>query len=396
MKKYFRNLKPDEIMEHGIYSLYFILFLLCTVLFFQQSVAVKTADISLRRYNSELLSYLSLAAIGVRYTIVLPVLHMLFQLTNNTIAVALFLGLVSVLTAWFSYRYLKYLLPDTNKYLLQLSGLFLFFVHAIYISPLNGIYLISITANPWVTATFSAVRMVSVPVMLLFFDLYMNYRKSASVPKMILFSVLFMIATATKANFTMAFAPAMFFALLIDFISAKGKERLKPFLFAFTALPAVICSFALYFIVYGQNGVFKGVTHEISFMYTFRYYSKHPYAAIFQSMAFPFIVLAYNIKCLKTDRVYGFSWGVWLIAFLQAIFLIEAGQGHAGNWMWGSYIFTGTIFLNSFSVYYKNIKNRRNIPKKKRSSHNMYLIIAAVLLAAHIASGIYYFLKLRT
>lgn len=114
--------------------------------------------------------------------------------------------------------------------------------------------------------------------------------------------------------------------------------------------------------------------------------TNYPLAAVVQTMAFPLWILLFNLKDLKRERAYGFTWLFLLIAFLEYFVLCETGtRKDHGNLSWGYCFAIFAVFVASAAKVFANFRDKTH-PKPR-----WYYGVAGALLLLHLFFGSWYF-----
>ena len=244
------------------------------------------------------------------------------------------------------------------------------------------------SGNLWHNSTYLGMKFAAVLVLLLYFSWLKTYQKGISPGKWLLFTASLIFVNLMKPNFILCFAPAMGLQLLADCILARGKTLKYQIL---SGIPVLI---SLGVVIYQTTVLFQGKEDgsRIALMlpYNFLKYNRYPWAALLQSAAFPLFVLAGNRKELKRDRVFGFTWLIWLFGLLEYLFLGEEGPRKThGNFSWGYSFCIFLVFVVCAAKCCEKLKEGRPSGGRK-----LYWAAAGLLFLGHLACGMTYFIHL--
>jgi len=364
---------------------YVLFFFLNFYLFYAQSLSLDNA------YPSDLGAHIS-AGLGMytNYSLISVLEGWLFKSIGNTITVAFFLALLTIMTVIATYYLFKEFFKNTevNKYLLQLFAFISNFVMAIYLPWINPYqYISNLGPNIYHNSTYLGMKLIGIIVLIQFFRIFDHYLDRIDIKKWLLFAFLLIIANGIKPNFFVFFAPAMFVYLLIDLINSKGKKSLNVLILGSAVLPSLLILFIQYTLLF-NSGADGGIT--IAFGKMIGMVTNNAFVSVVQSLAFPLFVLCFNLKELSKDKKYGFMWLLLFFSLLQYLLFIETGDRMAhGNWGWGYTYAIFFVFIGSIYKLYENFHERT-----KSIRGRGYITIAVMLLIMHLFWGMVYYAKL--
>lgn len=146
----------------------------------------------------------------------------------------------------------------------------------------------------------------------------------------------------------------------------KGRGFWKKAAFAATVVPSFVVIGWQFLISF--TGAPAGEESGIAFApgMALLTWTKHPICAIFQSLAFPLLVLCFSIPRVFTDRKYGFAWAITGFAYAQYLFLAETGRRAGdGNFSWGMqmvmvYLFAASVIrlMEAWPVLWQKVWGR--------------------------------------
>ena len=341
-------------------------------------------------YDSDLPAHISEGINGTAYSLMERSYGFLMEtLGLNEKAVALWLALLLGAAVFVTWLLLRQLFPAGNQRALHFLAFACSFVMPLYLPWVNDYrYMGMQSGNLWHNSTYLGMKFAAVLVLLLYFSWLKTYQKGISPGKWLLFTALLIFVNLMKPNFILCFAPAMGLQLLADCILARGKTLKYQIL---SGIPVLI---SLGVVIYQTTVLFQGKEDgsRIALMlpYNFLKYNRYPWAALLQSAAFPLFVLAGNRKELKRDRVFGFTWLIWLFGLLEYLFLGEEGPRKThGNFSWGYSFCIFLVFVVCAAKCCEKLKEGRPSGGRK-----LYWAAAGLLFLGHLACGMTYFIHL--
>ncbi|HIR12675.1 MAG TPA: hypothetical protein IAB31_01980 [Candidatus Choladousia intestinavium] len=341
-------------------------------------------------YDSDLPAHISEGINGTAYSLMERSYGFLMEtLGLNEKAVALWLALLLGAAVFVTWLLLRQLFPAGNQRALHFLAFACSFVMPLYLPWVNDYrYMGMQSGNLWHNSTYLGMKFAAVLVLLLYFSWLKTYQKGISPGKWLLFTASLVFVNLMKPNFILCFAPAMGLQLLADCILARRKTLKYQIL---SGIPVLI---SLGVVIYQTTVLFQGKEDgsRIALMlpYNFLKYNRYPWAALLQSAAFPLFVLAGNRKELKRDRVFGFTWLIWLFGLLEYLFLGEEGPRKThGNFSWGYSFCIFLVFVVCAAKCCEKLKEGRPSGGRK-----LYWAAAGLLFLGHLACGMTYFIHL--
>lgn len=358
-------------------------------LFFRQSIEL---------YPSDLPAHISfgLDPSKTNYSIVYVILKLLYLPMGNTRLISLFLALVVLLTVFATFFLLKYLIKDVKQSHLMMLAIMVNLVapilpHGSTLGPASTVGF----QNPFVlhNSTYLLMKLVGIVIILLFFKMRENYLEEIKRGQWLLLATGLTLINAIKPNFIVIFAPAVFIVFIVDFVKSRGKKWRNILLLGMAFLPSFLVLVFQYFVLFNEAAA-GGNQIGFSFGYFISLYLRYPVVNTLQTLAFPVLILIFNFKELLKNKVFSFSWLMWVIAFIQFIFIIETGNRmNDGNWTWGAPFAVFILFISSIYMLSLNLKDKQFLSEKHKTK-KIYFITAFILLLAHIVSGLVYLIML--
>ncbi len=309
----------------------------------------------------------------------------------ENILIALVLTLTSILSIVFSAKLIKKLSEDKiSEGLIYIAAFLSNFVMGFYLSFCNKQHYIGYqNANMWHNSTYIFMRLFAIITVILFIDVYKNYKENIDNKKYALYTLFLMLTTGFKASFLTVFAPMLALLLLTDLIN-KTKFK-KVFIMAVSVIPSILIM-GIQSVVMSGDGAANGYT--ISPFTALSMRGDHPKVTIILSVLFPGILFLSHIKDFYKSKYYLWSLIMAAIGFLEVFLFLETGERSLdSNFMWGYSISLFFLFLESIIVLIMDFKEaflRTAIIKKG------FLLLEAILLLWHALSGVWYFGLLLT
>lgn len=295
----------------------------------------------------------------------------------------------------------------TDTYILSTIATFgLFFDSMIYsdwisnrVSTMGSYYLGIFSPNPWHNATYMAARPFMV-ITFIFGAITLNNYKSDFSKKIskenillyVIFSISLLLTTLTKPSYTIIHLLATFVIVVFRLLVNKLKGLKETIIYSLLFIPTLIDLLYQFFGVFsGQS--YSGENNGVG-IGLFRVWNKYTNCfpiSLILGCAFPMLVLIFHIKDLKEDKLYRFSWQIYLAGLLSSVIFYEKGfrEGHF-NFAWGYMCGLFIVFLTATITMINDIKM---IILQKKMSKMIFVIIGEVLLfIIHSALGIHWFI----
>lgn len=314
------------------------------------------------------------------YSLTLFILGVLWKLPHCKVMVSLFLTFLTLLSILITFYLLKYLLPKLNIGTLILASLICNMYMPIYIPFFNQYRYLGLPSFVlYHNSTYIAMRPFALLSLIIFFKLREKYLlKMINIKEWIFFASSLFITTWFKPNFMFGFAPCMLIVMIFDFIKNRGKKFLNYIVLGTAVFPTIFLMFWQQSALFGDKNGFG-----FSIFKVWSIYAKHPIIAIFQATAFPLIILFFNYKDLKKDKIYSFSWLLGIFNIAIYAFVHENGVRQLdGNLGWGTCFAVGVLFIASTYKFLSTI-NKNNI---------WYLTLSSSILGMGFLCWINYYL----
>jgi hypothetical protein len=245
--------------------------------------------------------------------------------------------------------------------------------------------------NVWHNPTNNMVR----PIGLLVFGLTAielarlkedRFRSSARAAIVIPSALLLVLSTLAKPSFVQIYYPALFLIMLIWLFYSKGanlKHCLQFFLMCLPSLAVMILQYIRAF--YSSNKDAGGVS--IAPFRAAGFYTDNVGISLLLVTAFPLFMLLVSLLKREFRVCDGFALLIFLSGLAERMLLVEEGsREYHGNFSWGYMLALYYLWFCAIRQYLALWACGR-----KKSGLDIFLqVLASVLLALHVLSGIYY------
>lgn len=345
------------------------------------------------------------------YSLMSLLFRILYNITENTILISLFIGALACLTGWSIRKALVailrlqdktdncidsmssslYLNDESYKLFLGFLSFGLIFLSELYIPKRVPFYLqavpheISIVGSlitqPWHNSTYIAMRLFAILSFLSFVQLLEEDSSRVNPKSIVRFFVLLLITNLFKPNFVIAFAPAAFLICLIELIRNHGKGLVKYIWFGVAFLASLAPLFYQYIVLF-QSDSESGITLSLGRFQGYMETGFFPWLLI-SNLIFPLIVTVLSFVNHRKNNILLLSWILEIITFFEMMFLTETGpRAMHGNFAWGMY-------LSSLILFICCIAELIAIPKQEK--HRWAHSVAWSLLLLHLINGFMFF-----
>ncbi len=250
-------------------------------------------------------------------------------------------------------------------------------------------YLGVFTPNPYHNATYLAARGFSVIAFFAFLELLDSLFGKEDPKKYkvtyVIFSVSLLLTTMTKPSFTLGFGVAAVIMILFCWLKSGVREWKRFLWIAAAAVPTLLD------LLYQYKDVFSGkdaLGSELGVVFwwleAWHSATDNVPLAVLLGLAFPFLVLLCNVKELKRNASYSFTWIMMVANFFLFAGLYERGwRAWHMNFAWGYMYGMFFIYLMSLMLLWRN-----TLQKKQKAG---VLALQWALFAMHLICGIVYF-----
>ena len=353
-----------------------------------------------KEYPSDISQHIRIAQEGKGYSFLYKALELILLIAGNrykAIVIAVFEGLLSILTiyptaAWMRKRY------QVEHWLSFLAAEGLLFLSSFYFPVLQPLFYKSgIVTQPWHNITYIGMRLFAALTLCFFSDILDIYQQEISFRDWLKIALPLTIATGIKPNFLLAFSWTLLLFLIAD--AVKGRFRKKTLLqcikMGTTVFPALIILYLQSKVLYGGTG--RSTGGEVSgigvALVSSRFFSlglKGTILKLARGILLAVIVAAYNTR-KDRRKASKFEYLLYLTALLQVIVFYETGKrANDGNFYWTLYISGYLLYIRVIAGWIRNLRdmNWQSVREK------CYAVITSALVAAHLVSGVCYFILL--
>lgn len=385
-------------------TMFLILFLffgyIYSIIFFRQAHFGEYSVGDTIRYLSDMPVYIDIVnGIETVYKVTYPIFfdfsRFLTHFVNANDAVALstlFLNMlcIPILTIFF-WNYIDDQKSNLGRFIAILLPYVVLFSSMLWIPKGNieyGIarrYLGVFSPNPLHNQTYLAARPFAILAFIFWVKIIDYYEEKYDVKDYIIFSVTLLLATMTKPSFTVVLGSVALPFLLCRLIFHNFKTFKRTIVVGLCFLPTIIN------LLFQYSSMFRNGNSEsengigFSFLRVWHLYSQNVPLSLFLTLAFPIVILLFNINDFMNNRAYRFSWEFLLAGSLEFMLLTESGSrlAHA-NFCWGYMYGLFFIFMMSSCLLLKSTVSKKN--------HVIVIGIEWFVLFLHLICGTIYFL----
>lgn len=248
-------------------------------------------------------------------------------------------------------------------------------------------YLGVFTPNPWHNQTYLASRPFAIIAFIIFTKIIGYYEERVDIKDYLIFSIALLVATMTKPSFTLVFGSVTLLFLIVRLVMHRFKTLEKTIMLGLCFLPTVAGLIIQYMSTFSDNASEAEEGIGFSFLTVWSLFSSNVPLSLLLALAFPIVVLVFNLKDFVRNRAYRFAWEFLLAGTLEFMFLTEEGirLGHA-NFSWGYMYGLFFIFVMSIWLLFKNTIDRKN--------NVIALVLEWGTLLMHFIAGNIYFVYL--
>lgn len=267
----------------------------------------------------------------------------------------------------------------------------LFAPEGVYLPGMKHKYLGVFSPNPYHNATYMATRPFSVVAFFIFVRILDYYEEKSNYTEFGLFGLFLFLTTMTKPSFTLVFVSAaglvMAFRIIKSVLYDKSWRNFLPSLRLGLFFLPTFCALLYQFGgVFGKNSL-AGEEGGIGFGFAsvWKVHMDNIPLAIVLALAFPGLLLLLNLKELKTNTLYRFTWFQLIVSLLEMLLLYEKGDRFVHmNFSWGYMHGIFFVFMASLILLIQNTLS---------GGQKWYLLVPEWLAYGwHVYCGIIYFL----
>lgn len=304
------------------------------------------------------------------------------------IAIPIVLTVLNTLGVIVTYRYL--VKQDISKNAAVLGCLMIFLVSMIYLAApelpegaYGQRYLGVFSPNPFQNATYIATRPFSILLFLKFIDIIKKYPK-CELKDCIFFGIYMVLSVLAKPSFIFVIAPIFAVVFMIEWFKIKFKFTKCDYSILIGAVITIAILIWQYIMVFDVEA--GGI--QIGPGQAWHVWTPSIKGAIVKANLFPLFYLLCNIKKLKTDLLYRYSWIIYCVGILTFYIVYEGGyRFYDANFAWGYMHGLFFVFFSSIIILLKEWK-------KYGIKNKWYNWVGSVLLGWHLVCGIYFFIHM--
>jgi len=261
----------------------------------------------------------------------------------------------------------------------------------IYLPGMNHKYLGVFSPNPLHNATYMATRPFAIVTFFLYVRILDYYEKRTDWKEFSLFGVFLLLTTLTKPSYSMLLVSTAGLVMAYRVFTTKWKNIIPSLKLGAAFVPTFITLLYQFGGVFGENS-HAGADGGIGFGWADAW-SVHmdniPFAIVL-ALAFPGFLLLFNLKELRGNTLYRFSWFQVIIGLLELLIIYEKEEERFihMNFSWG--YMHGLFFVFVASLILLIQKTIEAITEKKHSGG--LLVLFWLAYGWHLVCGIYFFL----
>lgn len=330
---------------------------------------------------------------GVR--LITWIYNWLYNLTGNTVLIALYMGLVVAITVLVNYAVMKWYLRtagfnDVPRVYLQAASLMMLFTGSMYLPVLHArFYKASWCTYAWHSPTQQLMIMFGMLSLLMFLMIYENYMERISPALWIGLMITSTMSVWAKPSFMLVFIPTLIVVFLIELAkhASEGgvwQRFIRLFIFGCSMVPSGILILILNGSIYGEGSENK-VAMSVGGGFGY-----NVWAAAFCGLLFPAIVFAINFRKFK-ELPFQIALGMLIMGITEWVVFHEVGtRGEHGNFAWGRQFGCYYFFLCAIVLFIQNLHDKDFLGGRKNLKI-CYFICAGAVLAIHVLSQMMHF-----
>ena len=380
------TLDKSSVQKNTIYTIAslvvsILIFLPMTYLFYLQANDIKAAD---------MIAYITSGREGTEsYTIVSQILGFLSLQMEGEYLVAIFVALCVLCTVWGTVCYLSKSLTGANKLVILALALSMNMLMGLYLPSFNT-YRQATNTGPTIlhNTTYILMKCVAIYAMYFYITAVDKYIEKKSFFIWIRLSCAFVLSALLKPSFILSLSIIMLIELIFDFCKSRGKSFWSNVWLGATVLPTVIVMYLQAQYLFDPSDA-KPFQLTAPFQYFITSRNSNVGWSLFQSMAFPLFILAFNFPTFFKNREYRVLTMMGFVGLLPAAFLMETGlRASHGNFIWGYNIGLFFMFIGAAITLYNSIKANKLTENSKKIS--AVQSIGCALLLWHTMCGFRY------
>lgn len=375
-----------------------VLYAASTFMFYRQSIRFNGG------YEADTSLYVDMSIDDRGIRLIKWIFHYLYNLTGNTVLIAVYMGAVVVCTALANYAVFRWymrwdaqhrggVLRDEARERLyaQAASLLMFVTGSMYLPVIHArFYKGSWCTYAWHSPTQQLMILFAMLSLLLFLKIYENYMDRIDPKLWVGLMITSLISVWAKPSFMLVFTPTLIAVFLIELAVHRGDGQTgnrfaRLVIFGLSMVPSGILILFLNSSIYGEGSSNK-VAVNIGGADGFGY---NIYIAAFCGLLFPAVVFIFNYIRLK-ELPYQIALGMLIMGIAEwMIFYEDGSRSSSGNFAWGRQFGCYYFFACAIALTYCNLNDSEFLSGKK-GLRKAYFAVIAIAFVMHILTQTYH------
>lgn len=372
-----------------------VLYAASTFMFYRQSIRYNGG------YEADTSLYVDMAIDDRGVRLIKWIYHYLYNLTGNTVLIALYMGVVVVCTALANYMVLRWYMgrraeagggsEQTARIYAQAASLVMFVTGSMYLPGIHEtMYRASWCTYAWHSPTQQLMILFAMISLYLFLKIYESYMESISPKLWIALMITSLISVWAKPSFMLVFIPTLIIVFLIELAvhaedGQTGRRFSRLVIFGLSMVPSGLLILFLNSSIYGEGSSNK-VAVNVGGASGFGY---NVYIAAFCGLLFPAIVFLVNYRRLR-ELPLQISLGMLIAGIAEwAVFYEEGSRQNSGNFAWGRQFGCYYFFVCAIAMTYDNLTDKEFLGGNRRL-RTAYFAVLALIFALHVLTQTYH------
>lgn len=274
--------------------------------------------------------------------------------------------------------------------------------HILYGYGIHYRYLGVWSPNPWHSGSYITCKPFAIVAFILGAKTLEKYeeeltaysKQGINYVKYILLIISMILVTLAKPSYTLIHGGAISLVLLYRLIKTKFRNIKATFLLGLCYLPTLLVLIRQNYLIYGEEAETSEPLQEVSgigveLFRGWKYCDNIPLAIILAAL-FPFVMLIIHYREIIKNRLYAFSWEIYLVGLVSVLLLYETGvrEDHC-NMFWGYMIGLLIVYVSSLLLLINDTNLKYLIYNGVR--YRVVVCIEWIFMLAHLLSGLLYF-----
>lgn len=383
--------KKRFIWTDAVYAaLVVMLYAVSTFMFYRQTIRYNDG------YKADTSIYVNMSREKHGVRLITWIYNWLYNITDNTVLIAVYMGLVIAITVLVNYAVVRWYLrysghEDVPRVYPQAVSLMLLFTGSMYLPVLHArFYKASWCTYAWHSPTQQLMIMFAMLSLLMFLTIYENYMEHISPALWIGLMITSIMSVWAKPSFMLVFIPTLIVVFLIELaVHAHEGEVLRRFkrlfIFGLSMVPSGILILILNGSIYGE-----GSENKVAMSLGGSDFGYNVWAAAFCGLLFPAMVFAANSGKLR-KLPFQIAVGMLIMGIAEWVVFHEVGtRGEHGNFAWGRQFGCYYFFLCALVMLIENWHDKDFLGGKK-GLRTCYFAVTIAVLAIHVLSQMMHF-----